>query len=66
MAQGIAATQRTEVSPRAALLGVGLKSAAAARAGDGGQLTVPHGHQGSNRVWLLEHGSGPPGAERGL
>lgn len=57
MAQGIAATERSEVSPGAALLRVGLKPAAAARAGDGGQLAIPHGHQGSKRVWLLEHGS---------
>lgn len=57
MAQGIAATERSEVSPRAVLIRISLEPAAAAGARDGGQLAVPHGHQGSKRVWLLEHGS---------
>lgn len=60
MAHGIAATQRSKVSPGAALMWIGLEPAATARAGDHGQLAASHGHQGSKRVWLLEHGLALP------
>ena len=57
MAKRITATDCTEVPPRAALIGICLQTAAAVRAGDGGQLAATHGHQVSKRFWLVKHGS---------
>ena len=66
MPQGIAAAERPKVVPRTEVRWIGLKAASARSARDNRQLSATDGQQGvSQWVWLMKHGTGPPGIERG-
>lgn len=64
MPKGIATTERAEVPPSADVHWIGLKAAATGSTRDGRPLSAADGQQVAKLVWLLKHGSGPPGAER--